>query len=112
MGQVRPKFDLAEPQAQVETMGKVISVWNPLTDRLLELWMKTVVGPPPQLENGKVQGGWPCQMFSAAWEAERKAWLEEYKKALASTGSCGRANKPKSNFSRLRQALETLPGKE
>lgn len=111
VGEVKKSLKRIEPHPQVSAMNEALGVWNPLFDRLLALWLETVVGEPPNLETGKVTGGRPGETSPPGWADRRSAWLRDYRKAVAAHGLCGKHRHPKSNFSRLRKALECFQPK-
>lgn len=98
---------------QISAMRETLRVWHPLFDRLVELWADTVNGELPHLAdeqggNGSqlVDGGWPCQRWPADWADRRAAWLEDYLDAVLHHQLVRKHLRPKSNFARLRSALE------
>ncbi|WP_440899050.1 hypothetical protein [Actinosynnema sp.] len=97
----------AVPQ-QVGAMRETLGVWNPLHDELVDLWASTVEGEAPRLdEAGAVRGGWPCRVWPEDWARRREEWLAK----LAAAGApSGRHAHPRSNFSRLREALLRCSG--
>lgn len=70
-------------------------------DRLVELWCETVEGELPTLDGDRVVGGWPCRNTPEGWAERRARWLLDH----AATGPSPR--NAKSNFERLRRALES-----
>ncbi|HLT39589.1 MAG TPA: hypothetical protein VK034_25070, partial [Enhygromyxa sp.] len=109
-------------QVHVAAMNEALRVWTPLFDRLVALWLDTVEGELPRLErddSGKllrkpdgqpiIIGGWPCRRFPADWATRREAWLADYREAARTYKRCGKHRQAKSNFSRLRLALERCP---
>lgn len=97
--------------SQVAAMRATLGVWDPLYDRLIALWCRTVADEPPRLdERGAVQGGWPCQVWPADWTDERARWLADHATAAARHQPAGRHAHPKGNFRRLHEALLACPG--
>jgi hypothetical protein len=90
---------------QLAAMRAAIQIWNPLYDRLVELWCDTVEGELPGLAGGEVTGGWPCRRWPDDWAQRRRSWLDDYSAAAATHGT----RHPKSNFARLHAALERCP---
>lgn len=96
---------------QVAAMQETLRVWHPLYDRLVALWCETVEGDLPELadgaagRDGPVTGGWPCQVWPAGWRERRERWLADYRAASEQHQLCGAHRRPRSNFSRLREAL-------
>ena len=111
VGEVKESLKRIEPHPRVSAMNEALGVWNPLFDKLLAMWMETVVGEPPRLQEGKVTGGWPGEISPPGWADRRSAWLRDYRKAVAAHRLCGKHRHPKSNFSRLRKALECFQPK-
>jgi hypothetical protein len=106
------------PNRSVEAMNEAIRVWNPLYDRTVELFMQTVEGEVPRLAtsetgelerradgNAIVEGGWPCRQFPEGWGQRARALVDEYERERATHRLCGKPEKPKENFSRLRGYL-------
>jgi hypothetical protein len=105
----------APPRTQITVMRETLAVWNPLFDRLVALWCDTVDGDLPRLAGkpvtGKpggltVTGDWPCRRWPAGWPARRRTWLADFREAMLSHQLAARHRSPKSNFQRLRNALE------
>ncbi len=98
---------------QVRTMHEALRVWNPLYDDLVALWTDTVDGDLPHLvqqdDGPRVDGGWPCRHFPRDWSTRRADWLSRYGQALQDSPVGTRHQHPKSNFARLRAALEECP---
>ncbi|MDX3659518.1 hypothetical protein PV646_19620 [Streptomyces sp. ID05-26A] len=96
--------------AQLAKMRAAVTVWDPLYDRLVALWCRTVDGELPRLgEDGSVHGGWPCRTWPADWTAERAQWLADFADMCRTVTPSGRQTNPKNNFARLRRALESCP---
>ncbi len=106
--------------ASVERMNEAIQVWTPLYDRAVDLFLETVDGDRPALQttdsgrprpgpNGQpvVAGGWPCRHYPADWAARGRQLLADYADARAQHTLCGKPEKPKENFARLRAYLAT-----
>ncbi|QFU89711.1 hypothetical protein [Amycolatopsis sp. YIM 10] len=95
--------------AQIATMRDTLTVWDPLYDRLVALWCRTVDGELPYLENGTVRGGWPCRTWPADWPKARAEWLADFTGTCRTHTPSGRQTNPKNNFAILRRALESCP---
>ncbi|HZX06958.1 hypothetical protein [Kribbella sp.] len=102
---VRAQLRQATVRPQIAAMRETLQVWNPLYDQLVALWCDTVDGDLPSLSDGVVAGGWPCRVWPDDWVERRRRWLEDYKLAA----ELHRPRPPKSNFTRLRVALELCP---
>ena len=110
-GQVAAALRNREARPQVAIMAEILQIWHPLFDRLVSLWCATVDGELPRLaarqQGGTVvTGGWPCRRWPADWAERRSAWLSDYATATRDHPLAGQHQSPKSNFSRLHQALE------
>ncbi len=93
---------------QIAKMRAALTVWDPLYDRLVALWCRTVDGELPRLEeNGSVHGGWPCLTWPADWTAARAQWLADFADTCRTVAPSGKQTNPKNNFARLRRALES-----
>ncbi|MEJ3658064.1 hypothetical protein WEH80_34380 [Actinomycetes bacterium KLBMP 9759] len=92
---------------QIAQMNDTLQVWGPLYDRLVELWCSTVDGELPRLDaTGAVTGGWPCRRWPQSWADDRARWMADYTAAAGRHPVAGRYAHPKSNFARMRLALE------
>ncbi|TQL61913.1 hypothetical protein FB474_3336 [Oryzihumus leptocrescens] len=113
---LEPVATVAEPlraaatPEQIAMMGRTLHTWHPLYDRLVALWCETVDGELPTLDpNGRVTGGWPCQVWPSDWLERRRQWLADYAAADAQSPG-GRHRHPRSNFARLRTTLDRVDG--
>lgn len=101
--------------AQLASMRETLRVWHPLYDRLVALWCDTVDGGLPSLTavagtpEVHVVGGWPCRVWPADWAERRRSWLADVEVATREHGQATGHRHPKSNFARLRRALESCP---
>ncbi|MFD5826997.1 hypothetical protein [Lentzea sp. NPDC060358] len=96
--------------AQIAKMREALTVWDPLYDRLVALWCRTVDGETPRLDDdGAVHGGWPCRTWPADWAEARAQWLTDFADTCRTVAPSGRQTNPKNNFARLRRALESCP---
>lgn len=102
--------------AELARMRETLRVWHPLYDRLVALWCDTVDGDLPSLvgdcgeADTEVVGGWPCRVWPAGWVERRRAWLADAETAAREHRHASAHRHPKSNFARLRRALESCPG--
>lgn len=114
IAEIATRLEQRQPNTDVATMNEALSVWAPLFDGLVMLWLDTVDGEWPWLEpdpDGKpcITGGWPCKRFPADWPERRTAWLAAYEHAWAQHRCSTKHRQRKSNFARLRSALERCP---
>ncbi len=95
------------PSPQVVAMQDAAVLWNPLFDALVELWAATVEGELPRLSEDRatVVGGWPARHFPDGWAVHREDWLAWYG-GIDLLPMTSRHRHAKSNFARLRSALE------
>jgi hypothetical protein len=93
-------------------MQETLRVWHPLYDRLVALWCDTVSGDLPVIEGGSagrdgtVVGGWPCSVWPVGWSARHEQWLADHRTASEEHRLAAAQRRPRSNFARLREALE------
>lgn len=109
VGTVRTSLREIRVNDRISAMLATLRVWNPLYDRLVELWCDTIDGDLPHLVDGVVAGGWPCRVWPADWRARREQWLADYDAAGASP------RPPRSNFARLHATLvrcDALSGRD
>jgi hypothetical protein len=105
-GSVAEDLRAMTPRAQIAAMRDTARIWNPLFDRLVGLWCGTVEGELPHLSDGAVAGGWPCRRWPADWRERRNEWLADYRAAADEHGTADSTRAAKSNFTRLRAALQ------
>ncbi len=112
VGAIAARLRAATPPAQLIAMREALTLWNPLYDDLVALWAQTVEGELPHLvtDQGfeRVEGGWPARRFPDGWAARRSEWLTRYAIAVDQATASTRHQRPKSNFTRLRRALESV----
>ena len=103
---VKPLQNKSENE-RIKAMNNTLNVWNPLYDDLVSLWLETVDGDVPYLDDNRtIKGGMPCRNFSEDWFKRRIEWLGRYTKACKKYGQTGRHHHWKSNFQRLASVLE------
>jgi hypothetical protein len=83
------------PQAQVQRMKEAITVWAPLYDRAAELFFETVGGASNE----------PCMRYAPDWAVRAQQLLHQYDLARQRHRLCGKPERKKENFFRLRQYL-------
>jgi hypothetical protein len=109
---------IREPWAVIAER-ETLSIWAPLFDRMLSLFLDTVEGPIPSVATGPegrpvrradgswtLSGGWPCQRYPEGWRERAKAWLAEYRRLRAVHRRCRRPELPRKNFGQLLRNLE------
>ncbi len=109
VGEVADRLRAARVPGPVAAMRTTLGIWHPLFDRLVALWCDTVEGALPRLSDGGVTGGWPARTWPADWAARRERWLADHAAALRTYPASARRTLPKSDFARLRGALERCP---
>ncbi|MFD7157197.1 hypothetical protein ACFV9C_21550 [Kribbella sp. NPDC059898] len=105
VGDVRAQLRQATVRRPIAAMRETLQVWNPLYDQLVALWCDTVDGDLPHLVDGVVGGGWPCRVWPDDWAERRRRWQDDYKLAT----ELHQPRPWKSNFTRLRVALDLCP---
>lgn len=106
------------PQAAVERMNEAIEIWTSLYDRAVGLFLETVEGDMPALQTDSsgqllrgpdgqplVAGGWPCRRYPPDWAPRARRLLADYAQVRAHHTLCGKPEKAKENFARLRGYL-------
>ncbi len=107
VSEVQEPLSQAMPNPRIEAMKESLTVWIPLYERLVALWLSTVDGEAPSLDDARqVQGGWPCKRWPSDFPARRRAWMADYAAAQKKHKLCGKHQNPKSNFYRLQSALQ------
>ena len=120
VGTTAAQLAALRPRPAVLALREAITVWVPLFDRLVGLFLETVEGEVPSLRRGDdgtpvktaggrfvVDGGWPCQHYPDGWRDRAQALLADYARLRAEHRLCGKPEKAKRNFARLRGFLET-----
>ncbi len=93
--------------SRIRAMNAALSVWAPLYDELVALWLDTVAGEAPHIsEDGSVSGGWPCKTWPVGWAERRRSWLAKYDRARLEHTDRSKHHHRKSNFARLKAALD------
>jgi hypothetical protein len=108
------------PRPAVLAQREAISVWVPLFERLVGLFLETVEGDVPSLRRGDsgtpekttdgrfvIDGGWPCQLYPDGWRDRARAFLTDYERLRSEHRLCGKPEQAKRNFARLRGFLAT-----
>jgi hypothetical protein len=67
-----------------------------MVDRAVALFVETVDG----------EDGWPCRRWPDGWRARARELLDEYARARQAHGLCGKPERARENFTRLRGYLE------
>jgi hypothetical protein len=80
---------------EVERMMEALRVWQPMYDRAVSLFLETV------------QDDWPCRVFPADWKSRGQALLDDYIRLREVHKLCAKPDRPKENFARLRDYLQT-----
>lgn len=115
VGQSTRSLEAKRAQDAVERMKEAVNVWTPLYDRAVQLFLETVEGPVPSFRtaasgglvrqtNGQpiVEGGWPCRRQPDGWRDKAGLLLADYGNARQGHRLCGKPEKRKENFARLR----------
>jgi serine/threonine protein kinase/tetratricopeptide (TPR) repeat protein len=118
VGSTIESLEQLRPNHRLLAQKEAVCIWTPLYDRMVQLFLETVEGEIPSLqcdsqgrwvrsESGgfPVQGGWPCQHYRDGWAARATALLNEYEARRAEHRRCGRPERAKDNFARLRDYL-------
>jgi hypothetical protein len=113
-GEVAATLTGMRGRPQIAVMRETLAIWNSLCDRLVALWCDTVDGDLPRLASADTEepgqpavvGGWPCRRWPADWGERRRAWLADYTQATREHELGTQHRSAKSNFARLRSALE------
>ncbi|MFE3195770.1 hypothetical protein ACFXHA_42700 [Nocardia sp. NPDC059240] len=112
VGQAADALRAVRTPEQLTLMRTTLEVWTPLYDRLVALWCATVDGDLPRLDStGAVTGDHPGAVRPAHWLGERARWLKDFAVARDEFGFRGRHAHRRSNFTRLYEALLTVPDK-
>ncbi|MEZ4247161.1 MAG: hypothetical protein R3B99_02835 [Polyangiales bacterium] len=92
-------------QAQVLAMNEALSVWAPLADRAVALWLERVVGERPRFVDGRAIGTLDDDV-DEEWLARVRAFLADDAAARA-RARCTKHLREKSTYHRLHAGLAT-----
>ncbi len=96
---------------QILSMREWHSVWAPLYDDLVELWLSSVQGELPYRDSsGQVSGGHPGEVLGGGFWRKRKRWLGLYQRAAKLHPHNRRHLNKKSNFAQLTGLLAEFKG--
>lgn len=95
-GEVAAQLQQITVPSQVAAMRDAISVWNPLLDRIVRLWLSTY------------DADWPCKQWPQTWSADREVWLANCRAATVAHPT-SRHLRERSPFAIMREALERCP---
>ncbi|BCJ69090.1 hypothetical protein [Polymorphospora rubra] len=84
------------PDERIEAMREALTVWNPFADRLLALWLDTVV-------DGRV-----AVRFDDRWRDRAITLLDHYERLATVHRRCGKHRRPKENLAILRAAVQDM----
>ena len=93
IGETAKALRATKQQPHVLAMNEALAVWAPLYDRAVALFLETV------------EDGWPCRTYPAGWADRAKTLLDDYARARVSHWLCGKPERKKENFARLRGYL-------
>ena len=109
VGEVSSDLKQVRPNQNLLAQREAITVWQPLYDRTVALFLTTVIGEPPRLstdeaERISVAGGFPSKMVSSEFAAAAMSLLSEYNESRKTHKRCNRPRR-KDNFAQLREFL-------
>jgi hypothetical protein len=82
-------------QVQVARMREALRIWLPMYDQAVALFLETV------------EDQWPCRKYPNEWRTRAQSLLNEYQNARKVHKLCGKPERPKENFARLRSYMKT-----
>jgi hypothetical protein len=102
-----------------QVMREALTVWSPMLDRAVDLFLETVEGAVPSLkvdDSGKpirlpsgafsIEGGWPCQRYGEGWRDRANLFLAEYDRLREQHHLSTKPDAKGSNFAILRGYLK------
>lgn len=112
--QVSDDLKRVQPNMDLLAQREAITVWRPLYDRTVALFLSTVDDEPPRLTNNEdgaptVTGGFPSQDASPEFVAVARSLLAEYGESRKTNQRCNRPRR-KDNFAQLREFLAKAVG--
>ncbi|MGA5303673.1 hypothetical protein ACPCHT_27365 [Nucisporomicrobium flavum] len=94
-GQVSAALAGRRENPRVAAMREALTVWNPLADEFLTLWLDT-----------RDAGGTVAAVFPPGWRDRARGLLGRYGQLAAAHTHCGKHRRPKENLAVLRAATE------
>jgi hypothetical protein len=95
VGEIVESLRLRRPQVQVGRMLEALRIWLPMYDRAVALFLETV------------EDQWPCRRYPNEWRMRAQSLLNEYQDLRKVHKLCGKPDRPKENFARLRSYMKT-----
>ncbi|WP_374564114.1 hypothetical protein [Ideonella sp.] len=121
VGVVANRLERIPPNRRVLAQREAVGVWTPLYDRLVALFLETVVGKPPVAkkdDSGRwqrgpkgqfvVEGGWPCAQYPAGWRDRGTVLMAELRTARKQHQSCGKASRSNETLAMLIDSLDAV----
>lgn len=106
---VRERLKVRRVPREVAAMQEALTVWAPMTDRIVGLFLETV---REDMSTGTGSDGAaigrPCAVFPAGWRERARAWQAEYAELRRRHPLCGKPDDPRENLARLRGYLERV----
>ncbi|QDV17353.1 hypothetical protein Pan153_19890 [Gimesia panareensis] len=105
--ETRQNLQLVRPNECILAQREALTVWTPLYDQTVSLFLETVDGEAPFLnQEGKVAGGYPFESLPEGWTERAHRILDEYAALRKVHRLCGKPDRKKENFPQLRSFLE------
>lgn len=99
---------------RVDRQKESVTVWTPLYDEIVALFLDTVVGDPPrarrQADGGwqrtpaggfVIDGGWPAEHYPEGWEVRAHALLQRFEQLQQQHTLCSRPHRSKTSLGSL-----------
>ena len=83
-----------KPNHHILAQKEAIEVWAPWYDRMVALFLETVVD------------GWPCRQYPSAWATRAIGLLDEYVELRKTHQLCGKPERRQGHFAQLRAFLD------
>lgn len=105
----RERLERRVTPPRIAAMNESLTVWGPLTDRLVALFFQTVRGDRPTMDaGGVVAGGWPCAEYPPDWRDRATALLVEARELRRRHAASTKPQDAKGNLARLLVYLEQV----
>jgi hypothetical protein len=118
VAEVIDRLRARRPRGAISQMHEALTVWAPLFDEVLALWLATVEGEQPTFERDArgawvrgadgqpvVTGGTPGRRTPPDWSDRARALLDVYAERRARHRLCRKPDDPNENFAILRRLL-------
>lgn len=96
VGEMRAELARLDTPLEIQRMNEALTIWAPLTDRAVDLFLETV------------EDRTPCRIFPLDWHARAAVLLADHARARSAHRLCTKPHRPKENLAILMRALTRI----